>query len=308
MEKLWPVMGAWSEARQPFVLGTLVAAEGSTPREVGAVLIAYGAGEAVRFHGGVSSGCVENALFARVPAVLAHGRAELHDFGPEEVTPWASGLTCGGSIRVRLEPWLAFSDDPVVREIASVWAEVMATDDRAVLLSRGDEHLAMLPGGSVLGDRKRWPAEVLSEARRVLEHPKERSRLWGEGAEAVFLRAVGGRPRLFLVGAVEVAVELARMGAGLPVRVVVVDPRGPYLAPERFSGSRAERVEAWPADYFDKVEIAPTDAVVVLAHDEKIDDPALLLALRSSARFVGALGSEVSQERRRERLRAAGLS
>jgi xanthine dehydrogenase accessory factor len=114
-------------------------------------------------------------------------------------------------------------------------------------------------------------------------------------------------PRLVIFGAVPLSVQLARLGSAIGWRCFVVDPRERFATAERFPD--AERVlVAWPADAFSQLGDADERTVVVaLTHTPELDDEALLIALRSPAPYVGALGSRRTQARRRERLAAAGL-
>ncbi|MGH2915087.1 MAG: XdhC family protein [Solirubrobacteraceae bacterium] len=116
-------------------------------------------------------------------------------------------------------------------------------------------------------------------------------------------------PRLVMFGAVPLAAALCSVGRAAGWAPYVVDPRARFAVAERFVG--AERViVAWPAQAV--AELGGLDAVpsavLALAHDPQLDDPALVLALRSEAVFVGAMGSRRNQARRRERLLGEGLS
>jgi xanthine dehydrogenase accessory factor len=115
--------------------------------------------------------------------------------------------------------------------------------------------------------------------------------------------------RLVLFGAVELAAALSRLARALGWRSYVVDPRERYLTHVRFPDADG-LLAVWPAEAFSRLGgIDESTAVAVLTHDPVLDDPALVLALRSPAMFVGAMGSRRTQERRRERLAAEhGLS
>ena len=115
-------------------------------------------------------------------------------------------------------------------------------------------------------------------------------------------------PKLILVGAVELAAALSRLGRALGWRVYVVDPRERFAVAGRFPDAEAV-LAAWPKEAFDQAGgIDEATAIAVLTHDPVLDDPALEIALRSPAMFVGAMGSRRTQAARRERLAAAGLS
>lgn len=126
----------------------------------------------------------------------------------------------------------------------------------------------------------------------------EASELHGPAFEAVG----DPPPRLVLFGAVELAGALSRLARALGWRSYVVDPRERYLDPLRFPDADG-LIAAWPAEAFKQLGgIDASTAVAVLTHDPVLDDPALAIALRSPAMFVGGMGSRRNQGRRRERL------
>lgn len=115
-------------------------------------------------------------------------------------------------------------------------------------------------------------------------------------------------PRLVVFGAVDLAAALCRLAPAAGRRVYVCDPRARHADPARFPGAEAVLV-AWPQEAFAQAGGIDADtAVLALAHDPVLDDPALMLALRSPAAYVGAMGSRRTQAARRERLADAGLS
>lgn len=112
--------------------------------------------------------------------------------------------------------------------------------------------------------------------------------------------------RLLIVGAAHIAQALAPMAALAGYAVTVIDPRGAFATAARFPNVDV-RVE-WPDDALAALIPDARTAVATLSHDPKLDDPALLAALRSPAFYVGALGSRRTHAKRLERLRAAGMS
>jgi xanthine dehydrogenase accessory factor len=124
----------------------------------------------------------------------------------------------------------------------------------------------------------------------------------------VFVDTYPAQPTIVIFGGVHIGVALARLAktAG-GFRVVVVDARGAWATPERFS--QADEIHVMHADDYLKGHPLHGNAyVAVLSHDPKLDDPALFGALQSDARFIGAIGSPKTQRERRERLKAAGIS
>jgi xanthine dehydrogenase accessory factor len=110
-----------------------------------------------------------------------------------------------------------------------------------------------------------------------------------------------------MFGAVDIAASLCTLARDAGWRPYVVDPRARFATPERFPDA-VEVIAGWPAQAFERLGgIDPATSIVVLTHDPKLDDAALEIALRSPARFVGAMGSRRAQAARRERLHALGF-
>ena len=113
-------------------------------------------------------------------------------------------------------------------------------------------------------------------------------------------------PRLVIVGGVHIAVTLVTLAKTLGFRTILVDPREAFGNAKRFPHAD-EIVNDWPDKALERLAPDGSTAVAVLTHDPKLDDPALLTALRGRAFYVGALGSRRTQEKRRARLTEAGL-
>jgi xanthine dehydrogenase accessory factor len=126
-----------------------------------------------------------------------------------------------------------------------------------------------------------------------------------EGAEP-FREQFPAPRRLVVFGAVEIARPLVKLAHELGYRVAVIDARAAFATAERFPDAD-ELIVGWPDEVADRLTLAPFDAVVVLAHDPKLDDPALLLAYGAGCRYIGALGSRNTQAERRTRLAVAGI-
>jgi xanthine dehydrogenase accessory factor len=134
--------------------------------------------------------------------------------------------------------------------------------------------------------------------------------MWAERAERrgdLFIDVTFPPPRLIIFGAVDFAAALCKMASATGWRAFVVDPRARFAQPARFPDAE-EVVAAWPEDAFHRLGgIDRATAIAVLTHDPKLDDAALVLALRSNAGYIGAMGSRRAQEKRRERLLAKGI-
>jgi xanthine dehydrogenase accessory factor len=122
----------------------------------------------------------------------------------------------------------------------------------------------------------------------------------------VFVQVYNPAPRVFVVGAVHIAQPLARMAQLAGYGVTIIDPRRGFAGGERFTG--LEVTGEWPDEALERLKPDARSAIITLTHDPKLDDPALEVALRSPAFYVGALGSKKTHAARLERLRRAGLS
>lgn len=336
MRDVLPDIERWRSEGKRVALGTVVSTWGSAPRRPGAKLAVSAARE---LSGSVSGGCVEGAVVGACEAALATGRPRLLRFGVAEETAWAVGLSCGGTLEVFVEAldervYEALRDELRAERPAAVAMVVEGADavlGRKLLVLADGETLGAL--GPELDARARTAAlDALAagESRRVTlpgtvaEGGSGADVEKGSGAEArrgtdkgsgpdaadsvsLFVEVHPPSPTLVIVGGVHIAVALTALAQTLGYRTVVVDPRRPFGDAQRFP--HADRVvDAWPDEALQRIGLNSVTAVAVLTHDAKLDDPALQAALPSSAFYVGALGSRATQEKRRKRLLAAGLS
>lgn len=294
---------AWRAADPRVAIATVVGITGSAPRPLGATLL-VAPGE--RLAGSVTNGCVEADVYEEALSVLETGRARVVRYGISDDTAFTVGLSCGGTIEVLVEPV-----GPIHERAAAavqggagvVLARIVSPDDRVgtVGVWTGD------PRGDVWGaDLARLGRDALAALREGLSR---RAPLpLADGREAsVFLHAVPAPATLAIVGATDIAIALVRFARPLGYRSLVVDPRTALASRERFPEAD-ELVHEWPDVALARLVFDAGSAIVVLSHDEKFDRPALLTALRSSAGYVGAIGSSRTNERRVAWLRAQGFS
>ena len=121
----------------------------------------------------------------------------------------------------------------------------------------------------------------------------------------VFVQVFSPPRRCFVVGAVHIAQPLVPMLLATDYKPIVIDPRGAWATAARFPG--VELSSDWPDEAFERYKPDRNSAIVALTHDPKIDDPALVAALRSDAFYIGALGSRRTHAKRLERLREHGF-
>ena len=281
-------------ASEPVGRAVVTSVWGSAPQAEGATMLVSASG---KMAGSVSGGCVEAAVAEEVRAAMARGAAKLVRYGISDERAWEVGLACGGSLEVLVEPAVS---GPVLAAAEGPGGVVIAT------FLDGAE-----PGRSVSIDDSS-PVEVtdlVRAAREALRSGRSRTvRLPVGGTDAGVFLEVFPRPRkLVIFGGVHVAAALVTLAHALDYRTVVADGRASFLTRERFPDAD-QLILGWPDEAFAQAGIDSATAVAVLTHDPKFDDPALMIALRSPAMYVGAIGSKKTQAARRERLRAAGLT
>lgn len=275
---------AWGAAGLGVALATVVAAWGSAPRPLGSQMAVSERGG---FVGSVSGGCVEGAVVEAGLAALAEGRPRLLTFDIDDGTAWSHGLACGGALRIFVAP-LDNAGLAAARQGGRPVALVTRLLDGTAWTVTADSADGPVP----------LAPELLAEI-----HARLADGTSGPLSDAGLFARVYATPwRLEIVGAVHIAQHLAAMAAACGWAVRVIDPRTGFLTAERFPG--LVLAPAWP----DEV-LAPDarTAVAALSHDPKIDDPALIAALRSPAGYIGALGSRRTHARRLDRLRQAGF-
>jgi xanthine dehydrogenase accessory factor len=123
----------------------------------------------------------------------------------------------------------------------------------------------------------------------------------------IFLDVIAPSPEVIAVGGVHIAIALTQLAKVIGYRTTVIDPRSVFGAEARFPHIDC-LIHAWPDEALCQITLSRLSAVVMLTHDPKLDDPALKIALPSEAFYIGALGSRATQELRRQRMLAAGIS
>ncbi len=146
---------------------------------------------------------------------------------------------------------------------------------------------------------------MMAEVHEAIRSDKSRTKTAPDGTPW-FFNVFNPPLRLVIIGAVHIAQPLARMGVDAGYDVTVVDPRESFASPDRFPDVTLR--SEWPDEALENIAPDARTAIVTLTHDPKLDDPALLVALRSPAFYIGALGSKKTQNARQERLSEAGFS
>ncbi|MGO9178227.1 MAG: XdhC family protein [Candidatus Limnocylindrales bacterium] len=332
MKELVETLAAWRAEGVEVGRAVVVRTFGSAPRPEGAVLLLASDG---RIAGSVSGGCVEGAAAEEIVRARADGRSRVIRYGISDEQAWDVGLACGGTIDVLVEPLVRSEVEEAARLTAGFGQGSSTASDlrsgpslspaRAVVtpLPSDAPGPEVGPHGHGVGESPRdvlvaWEdgrldgtlgdAALDAELARVAANALLRgtSGTVQVGGRSLFIEAFSRRPRLIIVGAVQVAIALVAIARTLGYETIVVDGRPAFATRERFPD--ADRlVVGWPDEVADGIGLGPADAVAVLSHDVKFDEPAIVTALGRGCRYVGAVGSRKTQADRRARLRAAGI-
>ena len=271
------------------------------------------AGPDGRIAGSVSGGCVEGAAYDEIERARREGVSRVIRYGISDEQAWDVGLACGGTIDVLVEP-------AIRPEAVAAGADIERRP--------GDRHAAAgrLAAGGVrparagrrcaacrpARRRRRRPARRLagrsarstrSSSARASRRPRRGHVADGRARRPLAVRrglpgaAAAGRRR----APSRSPIPLVAVARELGYETVVVDGRPAFATEARFPA--ADRlVVGWPDEVADEIGLGPADAVAVLTHDVKFDEPAIVEALRRGCRYVGAVGSRKTQADRRARL------
>ncbi len=261
----------WLDEGRRVLLVTVVKTWGSSPRPEGAMLAVRDDGHVV---GSVSGGCIEDDIIDRTRREgMKATRAEAVTYGVSADEARRFGLPCGGTIQLVLEP--------LTRESGM----------RALLREIEEGHLVARKLDVATGFATLHPARVTDG-------------LAFDGRTLVTIH--GPRYRMLVIGASQLSKYLAQIAVGLDYQVTICDPREEYT--ETWDIPGVTLVRTMPDDTVKAMKLDERCAVVALTHDPKLDDLALMEALKSPAFYVGALGSRANNAKRRERLQEFDLS
>ncbi len=267
----------WLKADESCWLATVVQTWGSSPRPVGSLLTCNRVGQV---QGSLSGGCVEDDLLEKLTSgELARERAQFFQYGitPEETE--RLGLPCGGHLNIVVEPLPA--NDAFRGHFGHLRERVAGR--------RSVRRIVNLRNGATAID------DV--DAHAPLDYDDE--------AE-ILTHTYGPQRQLFIIGSGMVSSYVAEMAQVLDYQVTVCDPRAHLL--DEFSVPGVTKINDMPDDAIEKHANDPLTAIVALTHDPRIDDMGMMVALKTDAFYIGAMGSTRTSANRRERLKALELT
>lgn len=255
----------WLKSGQAVAIATVVQTWGSAPRPVGSWLAIRADGQVA---GSVSGGCVEDDLIRRVQSeILTRNTPEMVVYGVTQQEAARFGLPCGGTLRLLVEP------KPELAVLEKLLENISSHQitRRSVNLKTGKSILSA-------GDRSDQFA----------------------CSEKIMQTTYGPRWRMVIIGAGQLSLYTADFALAADFEVIVIDPREEYA--EGLNRTDITFSKGMPDDVLLEIGVDSHTAVVALTHDPKLDDMALMEALRSPAFYVGALGSRKNTQKRKERL------
>ena len=255
----------WLKEGHPVAIATVVQTWGSAPRPVGSWLAIRQDGQVA---GSVSGGCVEDDLIRRVQTeILTRDTPEFVVYGVSQQEAARFGLPCGGTLRLLVEP------KPELAVLEKLLGSISS--------HRVIRRTVNIPSGkSTLQDGDRHDEFTCSDAEMCTTY--------------------GPRWRMVSIGAGQLSLYTADFALASDFEVIVIDPREEYT--EGLNRDDVTFIQGMPDDVLLEIGVDPHTAVVALTHDPKLDDMALMEALKSPAFYVGALGSRKNTQKRKERL------
>ena len=255
----------WLNSGHKVAIATVVQTWGSAPRPIGSWLAIRGDGQVT---GSVSGGCVEDDLIRRVRTeILTRDLPEMVVYGVSQEEAARFGLPCGGTLKLLVEP---------KPELAILEAILVAISNHQIT----SRTVVLRSGKSTLDSGNRNDAFICND--RLMK------------------TIYGPRWRMVIIGAGQLSLYTADFALASDFDVIVIDPREEYA--EGINREHIQFIKGMPDDVLLEIGVDSHTAIVALTHDPKLDDMALMEALKSPAFYVGALGSKINTEKRKARL------
>ena len=288
----------WKRDGKGVASATVVRVQGSAPRPEGSRLLVSSEEE---LEGSVSGGCVENDVALHALQVLESGEPKLVTYGIADEDAFEVGLACGGTIQVFIEP--AQSDELAdavekLRSDGRLGAQLtaIAGGDWKAVVAAGEGVIAGAIPSSIVGD-------VLDDTKRLMNNEQNRTLSYGD--VEVFVNVVAPAPRLLLFGAGPFAEPLCSLGSRVGYEVTVIDPRPAFARHDLFPDAE-DVIVSWPENVLD-TQLWEGSYVVVLNHNQRLEDPVIRRALAEPIAYLGVMGSRRTHADRLARLEADGF-
>jgi xanthine dehydrogenase accessory factor len=271
-----------------FVVATVVRTQGSTPQVAGAKVIVD---DRDRLDGTLGGGCVEGDAVLDARRILVDGGSSLKAYDLTEPLAWDTGLVCGGTMWIHIEPGEAVLSGDVGARLASAVGpspEPIALTTELVIEGRR----VAANGHDVIDRAAAARMEVDDRARRALSDAFDggvaRTIALGQGRE-LLVEPILARPRLVIAGGGHVAFAIASMARLLDYSITVIDDREDFANATRFPG--IEVIQDPIAETLGRLDLDWNTFIIIATRGHKMDAHCLRAAIATPARYIGLLGS-----------------
>src|SRR6266550_3766768 len=286
MREIFARMAELEREGRRFAVATVVRTTGSTPQVVGAKLLVDDLGRLVGTLGG---GCVEGDAFVEARRVIESGEPSLREYELTEDLAWDTGLVCGGTMWISIEPGervLRFAGRDLLGDVLAASAGGKPVAVATLMRKRGKDVVA---AGKLFVETDAKGGGTLGDETELLVEP------------------VMAKPRLVLVGGGHVGLAIAKLGVQLEYEVAVLDDRAEFATRERFPGA-SEVVNMDMVKALETMPIGWNTFIVICTRGHKLDSHCLRAAVKTEARYVGLLGSKRKTILIAQMLRDEGVS
>lgn len=286
---------AWTAENRKAALATVISTVGSSPSPVGNQLVVDEHGA---FQGSVSGGCIESTIITEAQYSIRENKPKLLSIGIENISEWDTVPACGGSVEIFVE-----NVAPSRRILERLMTQRKAYQKVCLVTHLGTGAKQLL-GPKAMEEAPDQPPQLKEAVARVLATGQ--SALTYVNDQAYFLHGFVPPPQLIIAGAVHIAQPLSVIARLTGYQVTIIDPRTAFATAQRFPDTQLVQKPAEKA--LEEITLHENTALVALSHLPRLDDPALIYALRSDVFYIGALGSQKTHSERLDRLRGYGFS
>ena len=294
MREVYARMAELEREGRRFAICTVVRTVGSTPQVVGAKLLVDDLG---RLTGTLGGGCVEGDAFDEARRVIKTGGHSLREYELTEDLAWDTGLVCGGTMWISIEPGehaLHVGDRDLLGNVLAASSGGRPVALATLLRKNGrdfepDGKLLVETDGSSHGSLGDLDAPAHAAALDALRQGTARTVVLDDTHE-VLVEPVLAKPRLVLAGGGHVGYAIAKMAAMLEYEVTVIDDREEYASRERFGPG----IDVVRMDMMEALRTLPmgwNSFIVIATRGHKLDSHCLHEATKRDVRYVGLLGS-----------------
>jgi len=295
VREIYAKMAELEREGRRFAVCTVVRTVGSTPQVVGAKLIVDDLG---RLAGTLGGGCVEGDAFVEAKRIIQTGGSSLREYELTEDLAWDTGLVCGGTMWIQIEPGeraLRLGGRDLLGDVLAASSGGKPVALATLLRKNGKEieatgKLLVETDGSAHGTVGAHDDAARAVALDALREGTPRTvRL--DDAHELLIEPVLAKPRLVIAGGGHVALAFAKMATQLEYEVTVIDDRSEFANRERFPGvSQVVNMDMVKA--LETMPIGWNSFVIIATRGHKLDSQCLRAAVKTDARYIGLLGSK----------------